>query len=102
MVQSIFTILLAICAGIYHEWKLGLVSSLFVPFVLVGSVFQAKIMSSQDNVEREAFAKSAKVRNQLSGDVIGDGFSATRCLEGKSAQIFAIKHKITRPKKRQH
>ncbi len=61
MVQSIFTILLAICAGIYHEWKLGLVSSLFVPFVLVGSVFQAKIMSSQDNVEREAFAKSAKV-----------------------------------------
>jgi hypothetical protein len=44
MVQSIFTILLAICAGIYHEWKLGLVSSLFVPFVLVGSVFQVSML----------------------------------------------------------
>ena len=75
MVQSIFTILLAICAGIYHEWKLGLVSSLFVPFVLVGSVFQAKIMSSQDNVEREAFAKSAKVGFNILRSFFGDGFT---------------------------
>lgn len=80
MVQSIFTILLAICAGIYHEWKLGLVSSLFVPFVLVGSVFQAKIMSSQDNVEREAFAKSAKVRHVLNGDGTVVGRSGVRDL----------------------
>jgi hypothetical protein len=52
---------LAICAGIYHEWKLGLVGALFVPVVLIGSKAQAKIISSQENLEKEALETSAKV-----------------------------------------
>ena len=52
--------MLAICAGIYHEWKLGLVGALFVPVVLIGSKAQAKIISSQDNLEKEALETSAK------------------------------------------
>ena len=61
IVQAIFTIVLAISAGIYHEWKLGLVGALFVPVVLVGSTAQAKIIASQDNLEKDALETSAKV-----------------------------------------
>ena len=53
--------MLAISAGIYHEWKLGLVGALFVPVVLVGSTAQAKIIASQDNLEKDALETSAKV-----------------------------------------
>ena len=65
IVQAIFTIVLAISAGIYHEWKLGLVGALFVPVVLVGSTAQAKIISSQDNLEKDALETSAKVGQSL-------------------------------------
>lgn len=59
--QSIFTIVLAICAGIYLEWRLGLVGACYVPLLLVSSTFQAKIIASHDNIEKEALASSAKV-----------------------------------------
>ena len=61
ILQSVFTIMLAVCAGIYQEWKLGLVGSLFVPCVLVAAGAQAKILASQDAFERDSFGKSAKV-----------------------------------------
>ena len=38
-----------------------LVGALFVPVVLVGSTAQAKIISSQDNLEKDALETSAKV-----------------------------------------
>ena len=61
MLQSIFTIVLAVCAGIYHQWRLGLVGACYVPLLLVSSTFQAKIIASHDNIEKEALASSAKV-----------------------------------------
>ena len=61
VLQSIFTIVLAICAGIYHEWRLGLIGACYVPLLLVSSTFQAKIIASHDNIEKEALASSAKV-----------------------------------------
>ena len=38
-----------------------MVGALFVPVVLVGSSAQAKIISSQDNLEKDALETSAKV-----------------------------------------
>ena len=67
LVQAIFTIVLAVSAGIYHEWKLGLVGALFVPVVLVGATAQAKIIASHDNLEKEALETSAKVVNIFKG-----------------------------------
>ena len=61
--------MLAISAGIYHEWKLGMVGALFVPVVLVGSTAQAKIIASQDNLEKDALETSAKVRTQSSDSI---------------------------------
>ena len=54
-------IVLAVCAGIYHQWKLGLVGACYVPLLLVSSTFQARIIASHDNIEKEALATSAKV-----------------------------------------
>ena len=61
ILQSIFTIVLAVCAGIYHQWRLGLVGACYVPLLLVSATFQAKIIASHDNIEKEALASSAKV-----------------------------------------
>ena len=62
ILQSIFTIVLAVGAGIYHEWRLGLVGACYVPLLLISSTFQAKIIASHDNLEKEALATSSKVR----------------------------------------
>ncbi len=56
-----FSIFLAVTAGLYHHWKLGLVGSAFVPFVLVASWFQAKTVASHDYVERRGLEKGTKV-----------------------------------------
>ena len=80
VLQSIFTIVLAICAGIYQEWRLGLLGEFlhyfqndlfydkriflgacYVPLLLVSSTFQAKIIASHDNIEKDALASSAKL-----------------------------------------
>ena len=63
--QSVFTIILAVSAGIYHEWKLGMVGALFVPAVLVGAAAQARIIASHDNLEKEALEGSAKVSHSI-------------------------------------
>ena len=61
MIQAGFCIALATLGGIYLQWKMGLVGSLFVPFVLIGSWVQAKVMTSHDNVERGAMERGSKV-----------------------------------------
>ncbi len=52
---------MAVGAGIYHEWRLGLVGACYVPPLLVSSTFQARIMASQDSIEKDALATSSKV-----------------------------------------
>ena len=69
LIMSVFSILLAVCAGIYHQWKLGLLGSLFVPVVLVGAWYQAKIVTSQDNLEKESLEDVSTVRSILKGSL---------------------------------
>ncbi len=61
MTQAVFSILLAVSAGIFHQWQLGLVGSVFVPLVLVASWCQAKIVASHDNLEKDVLERAAKV-----------------------------------------
>ena len=61
ILQSVFTIVLAVCGGIYYEWRLGLAGASYVPMLLLSSTFHAKIIASHDNIEKEALARSAKV-----------------------------------------
>ena len=66
ILQSVFTIVLAVCGGIYYEWRLGLAGASYVPMLLLSSTFHAKIIASHDNIEKEALARSAKVSSRLS------------------------------------
>lgn len=58
--QSLFTLFIAVGSGVYHSWKLGLLGACYVPLVFMGAWQQMKVFSSQDNVEKEALARSAK------------------------------------------
>ncbi len=65
LVQANFSIALALFVAIYHQWKLGLLGATFVPFVLVGALYQAKIIASHDNLEREGIEESSKVKDHV-------------------------------------
>ena len=65
ILQSVFTIVLAVCGGIYYEWRLGLAGASYVPMLLLSSTFHAKIIASHDNIEKEALARSAKVSSRF-------------------------------------
>ena len=61
ILQSVFTLVISIALAMYYEWKLGLVTAVFMPLVLIGIYFQMKVVMGQDSVEVKALAKSAKV-----------------------------------------
>ncbi|XP_040579247.1 ATP-dependent translocase ABCB1 isoform X1 [Lepeophtheirus salmonis] len=61
IIQVTLTILMSISAALYFNIKLGLVGTLFVPFVLIGAWFQGKIITSQDNLEKDALSRSARI-----------------------------------------
>ena len=56
---------MAVCGGIYYEWRLGLAGASYVPMLLLSSTFHAKIIASHDNIEKEALARSAKVSSRF-------------------------------------
>ena len=62
MTQAIFSILLAVLSGLVHQWKLGLVGSLFVPLVLAASWSYGKIIASHGVLEEDSVQTGAKVR----------------------------------------
>lgn len=59
--QSFFTLTISIGLAMYYQWQLGLVTSVFIPFVLVALYFQTKMIMGSDSVQKEAFASSAKL-----------------------------------------
>lgn len=61
VLQSIFTIAISCGLALYYEWKLGLVTMCFIPFVLMAMYAQTKILMGQDTVEKKALEKSSKV-----------------------------------------
>lgn len=65
VLQSIFTLIIALTIALVISWKMGLVTALFVPLLVLGIYLQTKIIMGHDSVEKTAFEKSAKVRALL-------------------------------------
>jgi ABC-type multidrug transport system fused ATPase/permease subunit len=60
--HTFFSIIISVFIGVYYQWKLGLVASLFFPIMVGATYLQQKIINGVDTVETEAFQNSAKVR----------------------------------------
>merc|ERR1719422_884331 len=61
IMQGIAGVLIAVIMGLYFNWKLGLVCSLFFPLLIIAVVFEQRIIMGVDSVEKKAFEKSAKL-----------------------------------------
>ena len=66
ILQSVNTLFISIGLSIYYQWKLGLVTSLTIPVVLVAIYYETKIVSGNDTIEKGAFEKATKVREKVS------------------------------------
>ena len=60
-VGGVATLVISTGLAIYYDWKLGLVTSLFSPILIVSMLYQMKMMTKDSGVKSEAFEKSAKV-----------------------------------------
>ena len=60
-VGGITTLFISIGLAIYYDWRLGLVTSLFTPILIVAMLYQMRLMTKDSGVKSEAFEKSAKV-----------------------------------------
>nr|CAG4640700.1 EOG090X02PU [Eulimnadia texana] len=59
--QAVTTMCVSIGLSLYFQWKLGLVTMVFIPLVLISTFFQAKIIMGQNAMERKSLEKSAKI-----------------------------------------
>ena len=59
VLQSIFTLIIAVVISLTYSWKLGLVTLVFVPFLVTGVFLQTKIIMGHEVVEKKAFEASA-------------------------------------------
>ena len=62
IMQGIAGVIIAVLLGLYFNWKLGLVCSLFFPLLIIAVIFEQRIIMGVDSVEKVAFEKSAKVK----------------------------------------
>ena len=67
--QALTTMIAAVVLSLYYEWRLGLVAMAFVPFLLIATYFQAKIIMGQSALERDGLQKSAKVAMEAIGNI---------------------------------
>lgn len=62
IIQALTTLGIGISISLYFDWRLGLVSIPFVPFVLIAVYFQSKILMGQSVTESKALQDAGKVR----------------------------------------
>nr|CAG4650007.1 EOG090X02PU [Sida crystallina] len=61
VLQATSTLIVSVCLALYYQWKLGLVTLVFVPLLLIATYMQAKIIMGQNAMEKDGLEKSAKV-----------------------------------------
>lgn len=59
--QSVATLTFSVALSLYYDWRLGLVTTAIVPFVLLSTYLQGKILMKQNGLERKGLQLSAKV-----------------------------------------
>ena len=61
VLRGVFSLVVAIFIGLYYQWKLGLVASIFLPILVAASYLMQQIVNGKDTVEAAAFEASSKV-----------------------------------------
>merc|ERR1712226_1247184 len=61
VLQGVFSVIIAIFIGVYYQWKLGLVATLFFPIMVYAVYVNQQIINGVDTVEAAAFEASAKL-----------------------------------------
>ncbi|CAG0893493.1 unnamed protein product [Darwinula stevensoni] len=59
--QSVTTIIMAIALSLYYSWKLGLVTMVFVPFLVICAFFEARIIHGQNILAKKSLENASKV-----------------------------------------
>ncbi|XP_045621631.1 ATP-dependent translocase ABCB1 [Procambarus clarkii] len=61
IVQAISTLGVSICMALYYDWRLGLVTLPFIPFVLIAVYLQSKILMGQSVTESKILQDAGKI-----------------------------------------
>ena len=61
VLQTVTSLGASFFLAVYYQWKLALVTGVFIPLVLLSTYLQAKIIMGQDALEKEALEQSAKI-----------------------------------------
>ena len=67
--QAFTTFITSAILAFIVNWRLSLVTSATIPFVVMGGVFAAKIESMQMNSNKEANEKSSKIAMEVIGSI---------------------------------
>ena len=60
MISGFTTLFLGVGLAMYYNWKLALVSSVFLPFLMIGLMFQLRLMLTDSKVLKKSLEKSSK------------------------------------------
>ena len=60
-VGGVSTLIISTVLALHYDWRLGLVTSVFTPVLIVAMIYQTRLMTKESGVKNEAFEKSAKV-----------------------------------------
>jgi len=102
IMQGIAGVLIAVIMGLYFNWKLGLVCSLFFPLLIIAVVFEQRIIMGVDSVEKKAFEKSAKLAIEAISNI--RTVAGLRCEEryiDMYIELLSEPHKLTMKKSHQ-
>ena len=61
ILHSVFTLFLSVLTSLILEYRLGLVGCVFVPIVLIATMFQHKILVGHDHIEKHALQQASKL-----------------------------------------
>lgn len=65
IVQSYSTIVLSIAMSIYYEWRLGLLGTAFIPFILITKNLQNLMYKEETYSYHKSLERSTKVSKQI-------------------------------------
>lgn len=69
LVQVSVSIFFALAMSLYFDWKLGLVSGVFVPMVLISGILGVKIEMGQNLVKTKALDQSARIGTEAISNI---------------------------------
>ena len=61
LLHAMFTLVLSITTSLVLEWRLGLVGCVFIPIVLMATVFQHRMLAGHDHVEKKSLQNASRL-----------------------------------------